>query len=189
MRLPVRRLLPERVEVIEMYCLLRGGLLSAVTTLLLTACATPAPAPTPSGPTPAQMLAAIQAAGQGDDSVVQVHPIRDPRADALLSVAKQDAASGQYARAAQALDQALNVSPKAPDLLQERAEVAIGLRQFDQAEQFARRSFSLGPRVGSLCARNWQTVLELRRLGGDDGGVHDALEHLQRCHVSGPVRM
>jgi tetratricopeptide (TPR) repeat protein len=166
---------------------IRSVLLILAGALLVSACATPAPQP--SGPSPDEIIASIRAAGRGDDSVVQVHPLRDPRTDAWLSTARRKEAAGQYAQAAKAMDQALAVSPDAPDLLQERAELAIRLHRFDQAEQLARRSFQLGPRVGSLCARNWQTVLELRRLDHDAAGVQDAQEHLRRCHVSGPIRM
>lgn len=171
-----------------MLCRSRTLLLPAIAAMLLSACATPPP-PKPAGPDPGQIVAKIRAAGHRDDSIVQVHPVRDPRADNWLNTAHREAASGQYTQAAKALDRALGVSPEAPDLLQERAELAIRLRQFNQAEQLALRSFRLGPRVGSLCARNWQTVLELRRIGHDEVGVRDAREHLHRCHVSGPVRM
>ncbi|HET7299942.1 MAG TPA: tetratricopeptide repeat protein, partial [Oleiagrimonas sp.] len=77
----------------------------------------------------------------------------------------------------------------APDLLQDRAELAIRLGNYAKAEQLARRSYALGPKLGSLCARNWQTVLEMRRIADDAAGVQRARKALGECAKQGPVRM
>jgi hypothetical protein len=57
----------------------------------------------------------------------------------------------------------LKLSPNSPDLLQDRAEIAIRLKDFaDAPKSFAHQSWSIGPKLGPLCARNWQTVVEIR---------------------------
>ena len=64
--------------------------------------------------------------------------------------------------AAAKLDQAIKLNPESPDLLQDRAEMAIRLKDYAAAEQLAHQSWSLGPKLGPLCARNWQTIVEMR---------------------------
>ena len=112
---------------------------------------------------------------------------------ALLDHARADEDAGHWHAAATALDQALTLDPHAPDVLQDRAEVAVALAQWAQAETLAQRSWELGPRVGALCARNWQTVLEMRRLtgtgAGKSNGVAQARDALAACKASGPPRM
>lgn len=56
----------------------------------------------------------------------------------------------------------MKLAPDSPDLLQDRAEVAVRLKNFSDAEKLARQSWSLGPKLGTLCARNWQTMVEVR---------------------------
>lgn len=167
----------------------RLSLMCLCTAVLLAGCAAAPSKPAAVVPSPAQMVAAIRAAGRADHSVVQVHPVRDPETAHLLEAAHRDESAHRYARAAAALDQALTASPDAPDLLQERAELDIRLGRFDRAEQLARRSYKLGPQLGSLCSRNWQTVIELRVRDGDASGARRARAHLAHCHVRGPVRM
>jgi Flp pilus assembly protein TadD len=158
---------------------------------LLAACVAPVPprrataAPTPSN---AQMVQAIRAAGAREQSVISVEPLRNPGVDALRDVARRDEAVGRYSEAAGELDQALKLTPDAPDLLQDRAEVAVYLGDYATAERLARQAWSLGPKFGPLCARNWQTVLELRQRAGDSAGVAAAHQQLATCHKAGVPR-
>ena len=141
----------------------------------------------------AALIAAIRAAGAHDGSVVNVVPLRPPGVQTLLDHARADEIAGHWHAAATALDQALTLDPHAPDVLQDRAEVAVALARWAQAETLAQRSWALGPRVGALCARNWQTVLEMRQLtdtgAGKGNGVAQARDALAACKVSGPPRM
>ena len=166
--------------------------------MLLAGCAS-APAPTPVSPAPsistAALIASIRAAGAQDGSVVNVAPLRPPGVQALLDQVKADEIAGHWHLAAQALDQALALDPRAPDVLQDRAEAAVALARWAQAETLALRSWALGPRVGALCARNWQTVLEMRQItgtgagAGTGGGVARARAARDACRVSGPPQM
>jgi tetratricopeptide (TPR) repeat protein len=164
-------------------------LLPALAVGLLAACSQPS-APAPRASKPAyDVVAVIRAAGQQDRSSIEVAPLRDPAVQHLLDAAHADEAARRYRDAADKLDQAVKQSPQSPDLLQDRAELAVRLGDYAAAERMARRSFAMGPKLGSLCARNWQTVIEMRKIAGDAASVASAKKSLAQCHVAGPVRM
>lgn len=133
-------------------------------------------------------VAAIRAAGDREQSVIDVNPLRDPGVTALQDAAKRDEQTGKYADAAAKLDQALKLNPDSPDLLQERAEMAIRLRDYADAERLAHKSWSLGPKLGPLCARNWQTIVEMRLQAHDPAGAETARKWVQQCHKAGVPR-
>ncbi len=155
--------------------------------LLLAACSQP-PVPPPAAPS-RDIVAAIRAAGADDHSVVEVAPLRDPAVDGLLADAHAAERAGQYRAALDKTDAALKLSPDSPDILQYRAELEVRLGDYPAAEADARRSFELGPRLGGLCARNWQTVLEIERLKNDPAAEQTARSARDQCHKAGPVRM
>jgi tetratricopeptide (TPR) repeat protein len=105
-----------------------------------------------------------------------------------MAEAQQDERAGNYAAAAAALDKALRISPDAPDLLQDRAEIAIRLKDFAGAEKLAHESWTLGPRLGPLCARNWQTIVEARLQANDKVGAATARKWVQQCRKAGVPR-
>jgi len=155
--------------------------------LLLAACSQPT-VPQVTRPSPRsddQMLASIHAAGEQEKSAIDVNPLRDPGVAALQDAAEGDLRTGKYSEAATKLDQAMKLSPDSPDLLQDRAELAIHLKDYASAEKLAHRSWELGPRLGPLCARNWQTIAEMRQHAGDDAGAASATKWVQQCHVEG----
>jgi predicted Zn-dependent protease len=133
-------------------------------------------------------VAAIRAAGDRETSVIAVNALRDPGVASLQDAAQQDERAGHYAEAAAKLDQALKLSPDSPDLLQDRAEMAVRLKDNSGAEKFARQSFALGPKLGPLCARNWQTIVEMRLLARDQAGADSARKSVQACHKAGVPR-
>ncbi|WP_199100210.1 tetratricopeptide repeat protein [Dyella sp. ASV21] len=164
---------------------------AALAVALLAACSQPsAPSAQATRPTHSdeQILASIRAAGEKEKSVIDVNPLRDPGVAALQDAADGDLRTGQYDAAAGKLDQAMKLSPNSPDLLQDRAELAIHQKDYATAEQLARRSYELGPRLGPLCARNWQTVAELRERAGDEAGAATAAKSVAQCHVEGLPR-
>ncbi|UJJ57479.1 tetratricopeptide repeat protein [Rhodanobacter denitrificans] len=148
---------------------------------------TPPPDTRPSPPS-YDPVAAIRAAGEREKSVIDVNPLRDPGISALQDAARRDEQAGKYADAAATLDQALRLNPDSPDLLQERAEVAVHLKDFSVAEKLAHKSWSLGPRLGPLCARNWQTVVEMRLQARDANGAATARKWVTQCHKAGVPR-
>jgi tetratricopeptide (TPR) repeat protein len=148
---------------------------------------TPPPDTRPPLPTYDQ-VAAIRAAGDREKSIIDVSPLRDPGITSLQDAAQRDEQAGKYADAAAKLDQALKLNPDSPDLLQERAEMAVRLKDFSAAEKLAHKSWSLGPRLGALCARNWQTIVEMRLQARDANGAATARKWVGQCHKAGIPR-
>jgi len=181
----------------------------------LSACAT-APAPEPvfvSTTPPETMVASIRAAAGDADAELAVQPLRDSTVEDLRQQAVHLEGKRLYRAAATALDQALAIHPEDPALLQDRAEVAVLLREFDDAEVLARRAFDLGAKVGPLCRRHWATVKAVReqrkeaasaktalakraedvashstQVAALAAGVAEADGHIQSCKVAGPNR-
>jgi tetratricopeptide (TPR) repeat protein len=168
---------------------LRPGFVAAFS-LALAACMTLGTSPSPaSAARPSHdMVAAIRAAGDREQSVINVSALRDPGVTALQEAAQADERGGRYVEAAAKLDQALKLSPDSPDLLQQRAEIAVLRGDYDRAEKLAHQSWSLGPRLGPLCARNWQTVVEMRLQAGDPAAAERARHWVQECHKAGIPR-
>lgn len=145
--------------------------------------------PAPPAPDVRAMVAAIDLAGQRDTSPVQVVPLRNGAVSRLLAQAAQARTQGQYARAASLLDAAMQDAPQAPEVLQARAEIAVLRRHYQRAEALARRSYALGPKLGSLCMRNWQTVMEMRYVAHDAAGIEVARKRRDACRVKPVTRM
>jgi tetratricopeptide (TPR) repeat protein len=162
---------------------------AALAGILLAACAQPVPeAPKPPVKSNAAIVADIQAAGERDKSVINVHPLVDPGITALQDAAHNDERNGQYDAAAAKLDQALKRNPDSPDVLQDRAELAIYMGNYDAAEKLAHQSWSLGSKQGPLCARNWQTIVEMRQRANDPAGAAEANKGVGECREPGIQR-
>jgi hypothetical protein len=134
-------------------------------------------------------VAAIRAAGSGMDSSVQVQPLRDPAIEGFLKQAHDAEGAKNFDAAADAAARALKLAPDAPDILQYQAEIEIARAHWNEAEALAIKSFTLGPKIGSLCARNWQTVVEVRAVLNDAATQAQAKQRLKECRVAPPVRM
>src|SRR3954468_8734485 len=98
--------------------------LAAVT--LVAACSQPAPpqATRPSKPS-YDIVAQIRAAGEREKSAIDFTPVRDPGVLALEQAAMVDDRAGNYSDADAKLEQALKRVPEAPELIQDRAEIAV----------------------------------------------------------------
>ena len=157
--------------------------------VLLTAChpAVVEPQARPARPS-YDLVTAIRAAGERETSVIAVTALRDPAVTAWQDAAQADERAGHYADAAAKLDQALKLNPESPDLLQGRAEIAVRLKDYPGAEKLAHHSWEIGPRLGPLCARNWQTVVEMRLQADDLAGATTARKWVQQCHKAGVPR-
>ena len=134
------------------------------------------------------IVARIRAAGAQFDSSVEVKPLRDAAVEGLLKQAHDYEAQQQVALALDAVSKALKIAPNAPDILQYQAELQIELRDWKQAGASAQRSYDLGPKVGALCARNLQTLVETRNLLGDPTDANLARQQLSSCRVPAPAR-
>src|SRR5690606_5387901 len=138
--------------------------------------------------TPAQRLAAVQAAAGAADTELDVRPLRDPQVADLRERATAALAAGQVEAAADALNQALLIVPDDPVVLQERAEVALLQAQYDRAETLARRAYDLGSRVGPMCRRHWATIEQSRLARGQAENAAPAKAQLATCTVPGVQR-
>ncbi|MCA0395381.1 MAG: hypothetical protein LCH70_14930 [Proteobacteria bacterium] len=163
-----------------------------LSSLLLAACATSPPqaeAPAPlTQATPAQMVAAIDAAAGSGEGELAVQPLRDPMVEDLREQAREARAQGRADAAAEALDKALAIVADDPALLQERAEAALLQRDYARAGQLAERAFALGAQVGPLCRRHWATIEQVRLVEGDAEGAASAKAQVDGCRVAGPER-
>lgn len=176
------------------------GLPALLAGLLLAGCGTVAP--TPEGPPlptfdAVAAVAAVRAAGHADGIELDVRPLRDPQVQDLREQAAALEAQRMYRAAADVLDAALATHPDDPALLQERAELALLLRQLPDAEMHARRALAAGARVGPLCRRHWETIAQVRAAAasapaGTDvdpaASAADARRGRDACTVTAPNR-
>ena len=58
-------------------------------------------------------------------------------------------------------------------------------RDYALAQKLAQQSWTLGPKLGPLCARNWETITQLRQEADDEAGAATAQKWLAKCHVQG----
>ncbi|HYM86618.1 MAG TPA: hypothetical protein VET30_07745 [Pseudoxanthomonas sp.] len=163
--------------------------------LAVSACATgPASPIAPASPAskvaPTLRLANVIAASKGaDDRELAVQPLRDPEVQDLRETSATAIASRDYATAAEALNQALLITPDDPAILQERAEVALLQADNERAETLAKRAFDLGSKVGPLCRRHWATIEQARLARGLQKEAQSAHVQIEACTVAGLDRM
>lgn len=157
--------------------------------LALAACSRPETTPVAAHDlSPEQMLDKIRAQPEvGNEVVFQAladEAILDLHADALAAEA-----AGDYPQARKLLDDALLLNPADPQVLQSRAELAIRDADWVQAEQYARRSFDSGAKLGSLCRRNWLTVHYARMAQGRSLPPPQLAKNLNECTLVPPARL
>jgi len=158
--------------------------------LALAACVTPPPvvkAPVDTT-TPAQRLAAVDAAAGNDDKELAVQPLRDSEVEDLRQAALARRQANDLAGAAAALDQALAIMASDPSVLQDRAEIALVQGEWAAAETFARKSVELGSKTGPLCRRHWATIEQSRLARGEKENAASAHAQLEGCTVPGIMR-
>ena len=134
------------------------------------------------------IVARIRAAGVQFDSSVEVKPLREAAVEGLLKQAHDYEAQQQAGPALDAVAKALKIAPNAPDILQYQAELQIEAGQWKLAAASAQQSYDLGPKVGALCARNLQTLVETNNQLGDPTDANLARQRLSSCKVPAPVR-
>jgi len=156
-------------------------------TLLLSACAGWTPSEPGAGTSPAQ-TGAQSPAGQ-DGAGVQVFPLQNPAVKELLAEASSAQSVGDYGQAAVLLERALRIEPRDPEILQSMAEVQLQRGDYEQALNFAVRSYDSGPRVGEICSRNWNTISAAREQLGDKQGSVEAGRRASSCLSAPPDRL
>jgi tetratricopeptide (TPR) repeat protein len=157
--------------------------------LALVACSRPETTPVPAHDlSPEQMLDKIRAQSEVGNEVV-FNALADEVILDLQANAGVAEAAGNYAQAKKLLDQALQVNPADPQVLQSRAELAIRDQAWVQAEQYAQRSFDSGAKLGSLCRRNWLTIHYARMAQGRSLPPPQLAKNLNECTLVPPARL
>jgi len=167
--------------------------LSALLSLLfLAACAARQPPPPPPGATqsPAEQDRTVQEKvrepAQQQRGGVQVFPLQNPAVKALLKQAEEAETAGDYNAAAVSIERALRIQPRDPELLQRMAEIQLHNKDYQQALNFASRSYDSGPRVGELCNRNWRTMSVAQAALGDSRSANKAEVRANDCNNQPP---
>ena len=163
-----------------------GKILLVLLPLLLVACATPTPAPIEDRN---EVDREVRQPAQEESAGVQVRPLQNPAVKELLAQASQAEEQGNYDGAAVLLERALRIQPHDPELLQQMAEVQLQQRDYEQALNFAIRSYDSGSRVGEICARNWHTISLAREKLGDNSGSREAEDRAGQCMSKPPERL
>jgi len=118
---------------------------------------------------------------------VQVYPLQNPAVKALLQDASRAEKQGNLDDATVALERAMRIQPSDPEILQAMAEVQLQKKDYEQALNFAIRSYDSGSRVGEICARNWNTISVARERLGDAMGSAQATQRAGQCMNSKPT--
>lgn len=155
--------------------------LALLPALFLAACAT-----SPKSPAEPDVDARVRQPAQQDSAGVQVFPLENGAVTELLADASAAEQNGQLEQASMSLERALRIQPRNPEILQSMAEVNLQMADYEQALNFAARSYDLGPRVGEICSRNWRTISVSREYLGDHSGSVEAEKRASNCMVTKP---
>lgn len=134
----------------------------------LCGCAAPPPKPVEPAFDGAALVKIIRAAGAASSTELDVQPLRDPQVEDLRQQAQQLEGKRMYRGAADLLDRAMKLNAEDPALLQDRAELALLLRDPAQAQRLAKQAIDLGSTTGPLCRRHWETLLQTALLRAND---------------------
>jgi len=145
--------------------------------LLLGACSSQPPAPVEDR----EVETRIRAPATQDSAGVQVYSLQNPAVKQLTAQAQEAERSGDLDQASSYLERALRIEPRDPQLLQHMAEIKLQKEDYQQALNFAVRSYDIGPRVGEICSRNWRTISVAREYLNDATGASDAEARASQC--------
>ena len=157
---------------------------AVVLAVLLSACASTEPWPAPGQDR--EVESRVREPAKEDSEGVQVFPLQNPAVKELLADAGTAESSGDYGQAATLLERALRIQPRDPEILQNLAEVQLQMKDYEQALNFATRSYDIGPRVGEICSRNWRTISVSREHLGDHSGAVKAEQKATVCMNTKP---
>lgn len=149
---------------------------------LLSACAGYTPEPMEKS----EVESRVREPARQDSAGVQVFPLQNPAVKELIAEAGEAESAGDYGQAAMLLERALRIQPRDPEILQGLAEVQLHLTDYEQALNFAVRSYDIGPRVGEICSRNWRTISVAREYLGDHNGSLQAEQRALACMNTKP---
>ena len=121
-----------------------------------------------------EVEARVRAPASEDSEGVQVYSLQNPAVKQLTAQAEAAERTGNLEQAGAYIERALRIDPRDPQLLQHMAEIHLQEENYQQALNFAVRSYDTGPRVGEICSRNWRTISVAREHLNDLNGATDA---------------
>ncbi len=157
-------------------------LLALFITLLLAACSSQQPAPIKDK----EIDSRVRTPASEDSAGVQVYSLQNPAVKELTAQALVAERAGDLDQAGGYLERALRIEPRDPQLLQHMAEIKLQKEDYQQALNFAVKSYDIGPRVGEICSRNWRTISVAREHLNDSNGASDAEARATRCMNTRP---
>ncbi len=117
---------------------------------------------------------------------LQVRPLQNPGVRELVSQADQAEQNNNLEQAGIFLERALRIQTRDPELLQRIAEIKLQQSSYEQALNYASRSYDVGPKVGELCSRNWRTIGVSREFLDDIAGAEEARQRSITCAAKKP---
>ena len=159
-------------------------LLGILVVLLLAACSVQPPVPV----TDDEVDTRVRTPASEDSAGVQVYSLQNPAVKELTAQAVVAERAGELDKASGYLERALRIQPKDPQLLQHMAEIELQKEDYQQAMNFAVRSYDIGPRVGEICSRNWRTISVAKEHLNDISGANDAEARASQCMNTRPKR-
>jgi len=162
--------------------MVKTKLLAVLVLLLLNACSSQAPAPVEDS----EIDARVRDPASEDSEGVQVYSLQNPAVKQLTAQAEGAESAGDFDKASGYLERALRIDPRDPQLLQHMAEIKLQKEDYQQALNFAVRSYDSGPRVGEICSRNWRTISVAREHLKDLNGASDAEKRAGQCMNTRP---
>ena len=124
-----------------------------------------------------------------DSAGVQVYSLQNPAVKELTAQALDAENAGELDQASGYLERALRIEPRDPQILQHMAEIKLQKEDYQQALNFAVKSYEIGPRVGEICSRNWRTISVAREHLNDRNGASDAELRASRCMNTRPKKL
>jgi len=118
-----------------------------------------------------------------DGRGLQIKPLQSPGVQELLIDAELAEQAGDLQQANVLVERAMRMQPGDPEILQRMAELKLAAEDFEQALNYAARSYDLGPRIGELCSRNWHTIAIARGNLNDAAGASEARSRAVDCSV------
>jgi len=130
----------------------------------------------------------VRAPASEESAGVQVYSLQNPAVRQLTAQAEGAERAGDLDLATGYLERALRIQPQDPQLLQHMAELKLQIEDYQQALNFAFRSYDTGPRVGEICSRNWRTISVAREHLRDASGANEAEARATQCMNTRPKR-
>ncbi len=162
--------------------MVRTNFVGFLAVLFLTACSYQPTSPVEED----EVEARVRAPASEESAGVQVYSLQNPAVKQLTAQAFEAERSGQFDQAGSYLERALRIDPEDPQLLQHMAEVQLQKMEYQQALNFAIRSYDTGPRVGEICSRNWRTIGVAREHLRDEQGARSAEKKARQCMNTKP---